>query len=370
MTRTSKRGGSPSSSTPRATDLIQDPETGEILGVQALANSSELMNIRANKAVIMACGGYEYDETMKANYLRDYPTNFYGWQYNTGDGIRMTQKVGAGLWHMNTQAGSFNAWFPAHGPMGFTVAAKGNGWIYVDTAGKRFYNESTASGDDWDMALDNVNIAGPQYARIPTFMVFDEVTRKAGALGNTTISSTSIPTQLGGSAYLWGTDNSAEIANGWIIKGATSPADLANAINSATIASVPSGAAPNTLASEMVFNIDPNVLTTTINNFNNYCAAGVDPDFGRPATTLQALKTPPYYAIALWPGGPNTLGGAIRNAQSQVCDPDNNPIPRLYSAGEFGSVWGFLYPGRGNNSENIVFGRIAGHNAAGENPWV
>jgi succinate dehydrogenase/fumarate reductase flavoprotein subunit len=120
----------------------------------------------------------------------------------------------------------------------------------------------------------------------------------------------------------------------------------------------------------MVFNIDPNVLTTTINNFNNYCAAGVDPDFGRPATTLQALKTPPYYAIALWPGGPNTLGGAIRNAQSQVCDPDNNPIPRLYSAGEFGSVWGFLYPGRGNNSENIVFGRIAGHNAAGENPWV
>ena len=85
MTRTSKRGGSPSSSTPRATDLIQDPETGEILGVQALANSSELMNIRANKAVIMACGGYEYDETMKANYLRDYPTNFYGWQYNTGD---------------------------------------------------------------------------------------------------------------------------------------------------------------------------------------------------------------------------------------------------------------------------------------------
>src|SRR5208282_6772885 len=46
------------------------------------------------------------------------------------------------------------------------------------------------------------------------------------------------------------------------------PTDLAKAINSAIIASVPAGAAPNTLASNMVFNIDPNVLTTTINTYN------------------------------------------------------------------------------------------------------
>jgi len=353
-----------------ATDLIQDPTTGEILGVRALANNSEILNIRANRAVILACGGYEYDETMKANYLRSYPTNFYGWQYNTGDGIKMAQKVGAGLWHMNTQAGSFNAWFPGHGPMGFTISAKGNGWIYVNTSGQRFWNEPTASGDDWDMALSNVNINNPQYDRIPTFLVFDETCRKAGALGNTTISTTSVPVQLGGSPYLWSADNSAEIALGWIIKGATSPADLANAINSATIASVPAGAAPNTLASKMVFNINPTTLTNTINTYNGYCATGVDLDFGRAKSTLTALATPPYYAIPVWPGGPNTLGGPIHNAKGQVCDPDNNPIPRLYAAGECGSIWGFLYPGRGNNSENIAFGQISGHNAATEVPWT
>jgi len=30
---------------------------------------------------------------------------FYGWGYNTGDGIRMAQKVGADLWHMDVIAG-------------------------------------------------------------------------------------------------------------------------------------------------------------------------------------------------------------------------------------------------------------------------
>jgi succinate dehydrogenase/fumarate reductase flavoprotein subunit len=43
-------------------------------------------------------------------------------------------------------------------------------------------------------------------------------------------------------------------------------------------------------------------------------------------------------------------------------------IPRLYSAGELGSIWGSLYPGAGNVSECIVFGRIAGRNAANETP--
>ncbi|MGA2665313.1 MAG: FAD-binding protein [Nitrososphaerales archaeon] len=354
----------------QATDLIQNPMTGEILGVQALANNSEIVNVRANRAVILTCGGYEYDETMKANYLPVYPSNFIGWPANTGDGIRMAQKVGAGLWHMNTVAGSYAAWIPEIGPIAFSVSAKTNGWIYVDTSGNRFWNENDASGDDWTLALANFNPDAPQYARIPTFLVFDEVARKAGAIGPTTTSYSTIPTQLGGTTYVWSSDNSAEIAKGWIIEGATSPSDLANAINSATIASTPAGT-PRSLASQMVFNIKPATLTATINAWNAECAAGTgDTLFGRAASAMAPLQTPPFYAIPLWPSGPNTLGGPIHNAQSQVCDPDNKPIPRLYAAGECGSNWGFLYPGRGNNSENIAFGQISGHNAATEVPWT
>jgi succinate dehydrogenase/fumarate reductase flavoprotein subunit len=86
---------------------------------------------------------------------------------------------------------------------------------------------------------------------------------------------------------------------------------------------------------------------------------------------MAPITTGPFYAFPLWLGGPNTQGGPIRNEKSQVCDPDNNPIPRLYSAGELGSVYGYLYPtGGGNNCELIAFGRIAGTNAASETSWA
>jgi succinate dehydrogenase/fumarate reductase flavoprotein subunit len=52
-----------------------------------------------------------------------------------------------------------------------------------------------------------------------------------------------------------------------------------------------------------------------------------------------------------------------------VLDPDGKPIPRLYAAGELGSIWGYLYQGANNIGECIVFGKIAGKNAAAEKPW-
>ncbi len=51
---------------------------------------------------------------------------------------------------------------------------------------------------------------------------------------------------------------------------------------------------------------------------------------------------------------------------AQVVHVDNTPVPRLYSAGELGSVWGMFYQGGGNIAECIAFGRIAGVNAAAE----
>jgi hypothetical protein len=50
-----------------------------------------------------------------------------------------------------------------------------------------------------------------------------------------------------------------------------------------------------------------------------------------------------------------------------VVDPDNQPIERLYSAGELGSFWGWMYNGGGNNAEALCTGQIAGKNAASEN---
>jgi len=77
------------------------------------------------------------------------------------------------------------------------------------------------------------------------------------------------------------------------------------------------------------------------------------------------LNEPPYYAVRVWTGGPNTQGGAKRNAKAEILNVDDGPIPGLYGAGEFGSMFGMLYPsGGGNVSECFAFGRIAGENAA------
>ena len=42
---------------------------------------------------------------------------------------------------------------------------------------------------------------------------------------------------------------------------------------------------------------------------------------------------------------------------------------RLYSAGELGSIYSYLYQGTGNIGECLAFGRIAARNAVAERPW-
>ena len=115
--------------------------------------------------------------------------------------------------------------------------------------------------------------------------------------------------------------------------------------------------------------MDPSVLGNAFKKYNESCKAGKDADLGRAKEKLRAIEGPPYYAIQLWPCLLNTQGGPKRDGESRVLDPDGKPIPRLYAAGELGSIWGYLYQGANNIGECIVFGKIAGKNAAAEKPW-
>ncbi|MGA2200208.1 MAG: FAD-binding protein [Nitrososphaerales archaeon] len=351
------------------THLIQDPTTREVLGVQAFANSSETLNIKANRAVILCTGGFENNEAMMANYLKSYPNHFWGWQYNTGDGINMALEAGAGLWHMNAASSTANAWNPAY-VASYSCSVKNNAYIFVNKYGQRWVNESTKSTftHTWAYYLADFNLAEPGYTRIPYFIIFDSTAMKAGALGSTSqnpgLGITVIPPQVGGGPT-WSTDNSAELKAGLILQGATSLSDLVNSINSAKIVS------SNWANAEPIqINLSLANLTAAVNQWNADCAAGKgDTVFGRAATAMLPISTPPFYAIPQWPGGPNTQGGPIRNAKAQVCDPFGNAIPRLYSNGECGSIWGFLYAsGGGDISELVAFGQIAGNNAATEVP--
>ena len=64
------------------------------------------------------------------------------------------------------------------------------------------------------------------------------------------------------------------------------------------------------------------------------------------------------------------LDGIAANAKREVLNWEGKPIPRLFTAGEISSALKFVYQGGGNLTECIVFGRIAGENAAQQKPWT
>ncbi len=178
---------------------------------------------------------------------------------------------------------------------------------------------------------------------LPVHVVFDETMRKAGPLYSprTFFCWHSIIEH-----YEWSKDNSVELSKGWIVQADTL-ADLATKIGK-----------------------KPEALEKTIAGWNASCAAGNDAEFGRPTQKMAPIGTPPYYAMELVPTFTNTQGGPRRNRLAQILDTKGTPIPRLYSAGEMGSIYSWLYQGSGNLGECIAFGRIAGENAAKEKPWA
>jgi succinate dehydrogenase/fumarate reductase flavoprotein subunit len=161
--------------------------------------------------------------------------------------------------------------------------------------------------------------------------------------------------------YVWSTDQSTEIARGWIMKSNTI-AELADAIRARQ--------SPNQFVDyTSKIKMDRATFASTIATYNGYVKNGKDLDFGRPAHSLAALETPPFYATEVWPVGPNTQGGPKFDPKGRVLDVFGKPIPRLYKAGELGSIYGERYPsGGGNIAEILAFGRIAGQNAAKERP--
>ena len=114
-----------------------------------------------------------------------------------------------------------------------------------------------------------------------------------------------------------------------------------------------------------------------------YCAENYDYDFQRGCYffddgcpqrkeikefDLQPLE-PPFYAIRMTPYIYNTQGGPKRNAVGEVLDIDENVIPRLYTAGEFGAVFASDYNGGYNVVDAWMTGRQAMRTAAQAEPW-
>jgi len=120
------------------------------------------------------------------------------------------------------------------------------------------------------------------------------------------------------------------------------------------------------------YNIPLEPLKETIERFNKGVLAGKDEEWGRYLQKDQKPIGPgPYYASRLMPKVHHCMGGVRINTNAQAMDLfTNKPIPGLYAAGEVtGGVHGAVRLGSCATVDCLVFGRIAGKNAAAEKPW-
>lgn len=113
-------------------------------------------------------------------------------------------------------------------------------------------------------------------------------------------------------------------------------------------------------------------LQQTIAQFNTSVEANKDAEWGRYLQTNQPLiNAAPFYVSRLSPKIHHTMGGVGINVHAQALDISNgDPIPGLYCAGEVtGGVHGAVRLGGCAVGDCLVFGRIAGQNAAAEQVW-
>jgi len=333
------RGIEPRPSSP-ARELVM--EHGAVVGV-VVDGPEGPIEVRASKGVILASGGFEWNEELRRAFLRGPMTHPVSMETSTGDGLLMAMKAGAMLSNMR------EAWWIPVGvvpeesnPMGRTLV---NGQrtlphsIMVNRRGRRFTNEA-ANYNAFGAAFHVEDVSRFEYANLPCWLVFDQ----------TYVDTYGFRVTAGGAGT---------VVPAWIPRGDT-PAALAAALD-----------------------IDGDELTRTIARWNELCAAGHDPDFGRGDSafdcwwgdpnrkgrrdaTLGPLTRGPYYAFEIHSGALGTKGGPRVDPDARVLDLAGKPIPGLYAAGNvMGSPFGMTYGGPGGTiGPAMVFGYLAGRHAA------
>ncbi|WP_080800745.1 FAD-binding protein [Arabiibacter massiliensis] len=346
------------------TDLVYDAEAKEVLGVQ-YEEGGQTKYCKAKKGVIMACGGYEGNPEMIENFvLTHYKQYPIGSPYNTGDGIRMVAGIGAKLRHMAAVEYGSPACLELSEKYNQAIACYNGGdttsMIYVSQHGERFMAEDgkwPAHDKRYPYPCFTENKDTAETPNYPWWMVFDETRRTKG-----TLFAWSNPERNEGWAavrnvYHWSDDNMKEVEDGVVLK-----ADTIEELGGLM------GFADEDLAT----------FVATVEKFNADVAdGGTDSVFGRApsksqkgdVTPVNPLVNPPFYAVQCCISFLNTNGGPARNDKWQALDWNDEPIGRLYSAGEFGSVFYHYYWGGGNINECFASGMMTGQQVNALSDW-
>ncbi len=349
--------------------LIQDPITKVVLGVKADTPEGERY-YRAEKGVILCCGGYENSIPLQNDH--SYPgVRFFPWgtPHNTGDAITMCEAIGAHMWHMSTiESSSLGFMIPSQKANCSISTDATDGitpynYVIVDFNGKRFFKEDRTGAHSHDHHPGlNVDTHTFDYEHLPMFLVFDKNVFEAGPLWKGTGRAGIVNTYAGvwndrhpdNPIFDWGNDNMCGIRDGWIFKGDTIE-ELAANIKAKRPCNTPS---------EEINGINAENLRSTIEHWNELCEKGKDVDFKRDPGHMLPIKDGPFYAVELCFSCINTQGGPARNSQCQTLTPFGEAIPHLYNCGECGSYNGFLYV-YGNILEALTTGWVAVRHALG-----
>jgi 3-oxosteroid 1-dehydrogenase len=325
-------------STPLTSLVVADD--GRVSGVRVLRDGSPVV-VRARLGVVLACGGFERNASMRAQYQQQPIGTSWttGAVENTGDGILAGQSAGAAVGLMD------DAWWgpsiPLPGGPYFCLAERSlPGCVLVNGAGQRFANESAPYVDAVHAMYDGGGSGEPY---VPAWLVFDQRYRDTYVFA--------------------GRPPGRALPKRWYAGEAVFRSDSLGSLAEAT-------------------GIDGAGLAKTVARFNEFAASGRDPDFQRgdsaydryygdprcrPNPNLAPLVKAPYYAVKIVPGDLGTKGGLRTDERARVLRPDESVIPGLYAAGNVSaSVMGHSYAGAGATiGPAMTFGYIAVRDATG-----
>jgi 3-oxosteroid 1-dehydrogenase len=322
-----------------AQELIrEDGERGRILGVAARQRERDV-RIRARKGVVLATGGFEWDEPRRQKHFPGETGLIGSPRTNTGDGHRMAESVGAQLARMD-QANIFavtnTIYEGRRHAKPLNEAYKPHG-VLVNRLGKRFVNE----GDpNVGVVIDTRDKETGNPIHLPCWRIFDAQYA----------SKNKVAMWLGRRDPDW-------------FRKADSIEGLARLID-----------------------LDPAVLADTIARFNGFVRAGRDDDFHRGETAwemfhtedprrpnrngaLGTIEKPPFYAAPYYRAILVTKGGPRTNERGQVLRADGSVIGGLYCAGvAMANPIGSKAVGAGTTiGPCLTWGHICGLNLLREN---
>lgn len=313
----------------KALSLLTD-DAGRVSGVRT-RDASGVRDLKAG-ALILASGSFEGNHEMMLKYVGPditYGTILTGCATNTGDGHLMALEIGAQLSNMSPCHIRTTDKFYGQGPSRRMRLIYPLG-IYVNKDCRRFVDEGVADSD----TIAN-SIAYQPGSRAA--LIFDDKARAAHP-------------------EVYDTYPRAKE----VMQAADSIEELAVKID-----------------------LSPTALRKTVGEFNASVKDGRATDLPVPKTqSAHKIDAPPFHAFYPIIAGLNhPLGGLKINSHTQVLDRDNTPIPGLYAAGSIVN-WSFgrpypvgnvrMYMGSYHAGEScglataLVFGRIAGKEAAGE----